>query len=107
MTQKVLTEQEKMQQVPGIVFADGPTGRRARVAGTGIEVFEVMLQFRTVDSDWDRLRQALHWLREDQLRAALAYAQTFPEEIDPIVDRLWNFDIEELYRKHPFMNPNR
>ena len=31
----LLTEALKMRRCPGIDFADGPTGRRARIAGTG------------------------------------------------------------------------
>ncbi len=35
---ELLEEAVKMRRCPGIVFADGPSGRRARVAGTGLEV---------------------------------------------------------------------
>jgi len=71
-----------MQRVPGIVFADGPTGRRARIAGTGIDVFEVVGPYREMGQSWDALCETFHWLTEAQLRAALAYADAFPEEID-------------------------
>ncbi|HLZ70179.1 MAG TPA: DUF433 domain-containing protein [Dehalococcoidia bacterium] len=81
MTLETDTEAEKMRRVPGIVFADGPTGRRARIAGTGIEVFEVIGPHRQMGESWDALREAFHWLTEAQLRAALAYAAAYPEEI--------------------------
>ena len=42
MSVQTETEAEKMRRVPGIVFADGPTGRRARITGTGIDVFELI-----------------------------------------------------------------
>jgi len=32
-----------------------------------------------VDKDWERLRGAFHWLTEEQLRAALRYAELQPE----------------------------
>jgi len=39
---ELLNEALKMRRCPGILFADGPTGRRARVAGTGLDVWEVI-----------------------------------------------------------------
>ena len=80
------TELEKMRRVPGIIFVDGPIGRRARVAGTGLEVFEVIKVYRSVAEDWDRLIAALHWLTDDQLRAAPTYAQTYPEDIYLLIE---------------------
>ena len=32
MTAETLTEEEKIRRVPGVIFADGPIGRRARIA---------------------------------------------------------------------------
>lgn len=83
---ELVGEAVKMQRCPGIVFADGPTGRRARVEGTGIEVFAVIRELRASQGDEDRLRAAFHWLSEAQLQAALAYAQAHPTEIDRHVD---------------------
>lgn len=106
MNQKLLTEEEKMQRVPGIVFADTPMGTRvARIAGTGLEVFEVIHQFRLMDENWNRFRMAFHWLSDAQLRSAVTYAETFPEDVDPLVDELSNFDLAEVWRKYPFMKP--
>src|SRR5919198_5830930 len=64
---EMLTEAVRMRRIPGIVFADGPTGRRARVAGTGIDVFEIVRDYRTMGADWAQLRRAYHWLDERQL----------------------------------------
>lgn len=36
----LLIEAVKMRKCPGVTFADGPTGRRARIAGTGIDIWE-------------------------------------------------------------------
>src|SRR5579859_723178 len=72
---EMLDEAVKMRRVPGIAFADEPTGRVARLAGTGIEVWEIVQVFRDEDENWDRLREGFHWLTESQLRAALAYAE--------------------------------
>jgi hypothetical protein len=42
MTKDLLMEAVKMRRCPGIIFADGVTGRRARIAGTGLEVWEII-----------------------------------------------------------------
>lgn len=96
----VLQESEKMRRVPGIIFADGPTGRRARIAGTGIEVFELMMSWDDFGHDWDQFRAYHDWLSAAQLHAALRYAELYPEEIEPIV-REWRLLNEELESRPP------
>lgn len=76
------SEAEKQRRMPGIVFANGPAGRRARIAGTGIEVFQIVKTYRAVGEDREKLAEVYHWLAREQLDAALAYAAAFPEEID-------------------------
>ena len=49
VTKDLLEEAIKMRRCPGILFAEGTTGRRARVAGTGIEVWEVIATYRSVN----------------------------------------------------------
>ncbi len=77
-----LTEADKMKRVPGIIFADGPAGRRARIAGTGLDVFEIIKAHQIMGNKRSRLDTAFHWLTCEQLDAALAYYAAFPEEID-------------------------
>jgi uncharacterized protein (DUF433 family) len=102
---ELLLEGAKMRRIPGVVFADGPAGRRATIAGTGLDVFEVVGTYRAVDNNWDRLRTALDWLTEVQLRAALAYAEAYPEEIDERLreENLWRS--EAIWSRYPFMRP--
>jgi len=107
MYETLVEEVEKMRRVPGIDFVDGATGRRARVAGTGLAVFEVIQVYRSVGENWDGLKAALYWWTDAQLRAALTYAETFPAEIDPIMKELEEFRIEDVWEKYPFTNPNR
>jgi uncharacterized protein (DUF433 family) len=71
-----------MRRSPGVVFVDGPTGRRASVAGSGLDVWEVVATWRSSVEDFERLRQSCSWLTEPQLRAALAYYKRYPQEID-------------------------
>jgi hypothetical protein len=46
---ELLDEALKMRRCPGIGFADGATGRRARLAGTGIDVWEVIATYQSVN----------------------------------------------------------
>ena len=102
---ELLTEATKMRRVPGIIFADGPTGRRARIEGTGIEVFEVVRDYRAENEDWEGLRKAFHWLSEGQLRAALAYADLYPEEIEEHLRPDDQEAIEALWAACPATKP--
>jgi uncharacterized protein (DUF433 family) len=102
---EMLTEAVKMRRIPGIVFADGPTGRRARIAGTGLEVFEIIDQYLAVDKSWERLEQCFDWLDERQLRAAVAYYEAYPEEIDEILRQAESWTEDAIYAAYPFMYP--
>jgi uncharacterized protein (DUF433 family) len=91
MTAKLLTEAEKMQRVPGVDFVDGPGGpteRRARIVGTGLKVYEIIHGYESVGEDLEYLMEAFHWLKAEQILAALHYYREFPEEIDTILDEM-------------------
>lgn len=90
-----------MRRCPGILFADGPSGRRARVAGTRLEVWEVIATYKSLGRDFARLRRACHWLSEAQLRAALGYYAAYPAEIDELVERNEAWSTERLGHEHP------
>ena len=82
---ELVSEAYKMLRVPGVVFADGPAGRRARLEGTGVEVFEVVQAFLAEDRDRAQLAIAYHWLDARQLDAALEYFRQFPEDVTPFL----------------------
>src|SRR5215207_2669197 len=77
---EMVTEAIKMRRVPGIVFADGATGRRARIGGTGIEVFEVIDRYELVGGDRVRLHELFDWLDSHQLNMAIDYYEAYPDE---------------------------
>ena len=52
----LLVEAVKMRRCPGIIFADGPTGRRARLAGTGIDIWEFIATFKGLGENYDKLK---------------------------------------------------
>jgi uncharacterized protein (DUF433 family) len=104
---ELLDEALKMRRIPGIVFVDGPRGRVARVAGTGLAVHEIARTFRDVESDWGRLRDAYHWLSEPQLRSALAYAEAYPDEIEEALRADEEWTPERVWEAHPFTRPSQ
>ncbi len=104
---EMVTEAIKMRRVPGIVFADGPTGRRARIGGTGIEVFEVIDRYESVGRDRLRLMELFDWLKPLQLNTALAYYEAYPDEIKAQLstDKEDLAAIEALWKKIPQTSP--
>jgi uncharacterized protein (DUF433 family) len=105
---EMLTEAVKMRRVPGILFADGPTGRRARIGGTGIEVFEVIDRYELVGRDRLRLQELFDWLEPHQLSAAIAFYEAFPDEIRARLhtDEEDRAAIEALWREIPQTSPD-
>jgi uncharacterized protein (DUF433 family) len=104
-THELLTEAIRMRRAPGIVFVEGVTGRRAAVAGSGLDVWEVVAAWKAVGGDFPALREELHWLTEPQLRSALAYYELYPEEIDARLEREQEWTPEKLRRELPFAGP--
>ena len=103
-----LREADKMRRIPGIVFADSPSGGRvARVAGTGLEVFEIVQAYRSVENSWPRLKESFAWLSDNQLRAAIAYAEAYPEEIEEHIRRGEQWTPQTVWERYPFMRPRR
>ena len=104
---ELLAEAVKMRRCPGILFADGPSGRRARIAGTGLDVWEVIATYNSLERDRDRLCGAYHWLTEPQLRAALGYHAAYPEQIERQIALNEAWTKERLAERHPSLVPER
>jgi len=107
VTNELLAEAVKMRRCPAILFADGPSGRRARIAGTGLEVWETIVTYDSLGRDLNRLRQAYHWLSEAQLRAALGYYAAYPDEIDRQITRNIRWTKERLIEQYPSLVGDR
>ena len=100
---ELLEEAVRMRRAPGIVFRSGPTGRRASVAGTGVDVWEIVAAYRRSDEDRERLEDSFPELDEQQLRAALNYHELSPEAIERRLEREDELGPEQVYEEHPFM----
>lgn len=104
-THELLSEAIRMRRAPGVVFVDGPTGRRVVVAGTGIDVWEIIATWKHGNEDDDDLRKNFDWLSEAQIRAALSYYRLFPAEIDARLARESEWTPEKLRKELPFTEP--
>ncbi len=82
MVARSLSEAEKMRQMPGIVYVDGPAGRRAHVDGTGLDVFEIIKTYCNLGRDAAALDAVYDWLAPEQVQAALSFYDRFPAEVD-------------------------
>jgi len=101
----LLREAVRMRRVPGIVFMDGPVGRRASIAGTGLDVWEVIATFKSVGEDRERLEASYGWISDRQLSAALAYYGFYPEEIDARLEEEQSWTPGKLYGEFPYLRP--
>ena len=99
----LLTESVRMRRCPGIIFAEGVTGRRARVAGTGLEVWEVISTYKGLNRDFKRFKKTYHWLSEQQLKAAIGYYEVYRDEIEFQIKRNESWSKEALLERHPFL----
>ena len=100
----LLTEAVKMRRCPGIVFTDGVSGRRARIAGTGLEFWEIISTYKGVNENFKRLQRAYHWLTEQQVRAAIGYYTTYPEEINSQIKLNESWSKETVAKDYPYLS---
>ena len=75
-----------MDEHPLVRFVDGPAGRRARLVGTGSDVWEVIAAVK--DNDGDVAETAEHLrLSLGLVQAAVTYYGAFVGEIDDWIKR--------------------
>jgi hypothetical protein len=65
-----------------------------------------MAALRDLDNDPNRLRAAYHWLTEQQLRSALAYAESYPDEIEQRLADEAEWSPDRAWETYPFMRPD-
>jgi hypothetical protein len=96
--ERLIDEGLRMEDHPGIVFKDGPTGRRAALS-FGPDVWEVVKVVKEFGSTGEQaIAGAAEWgnLSHAQVNVALRYYGDFSEEID---DRI-AFNREETERQY-------
>jgi uncharacterized protein (DUF433 family) len=83
-----------------IDFRDSPAGRQACVQGSTLAVWEVLLLVRSYGGDLPAVAKHLRW-PEVKVRAAVHYAEAFPEEIDDAIAENDATDFDKLKRMLP------
>ena len=99
---ELIDEALRMRRCPGIVFRDGPAGRRAVVEGTGMDVWAVVQGWHATGQEWALLLESFPQLSEVQLRAALSYYALYPDEVDHRLRLEEEWTAERLARELPF-----
>jgi len=85
LAQRYVEEGLRMDEHPLVRFAEGPAGRRARLLGTGKDVWEVVATVRDNDGD---LAEAARYLEAPLglVQAAVSYYGAYPDEIDQWIE---------------------
>jgi hypothetical protein len=87
LAQRYIDEGMRSDRHPGVVFRDGPAGRRAVVVG-GPDVWEVVAAARSAPERGARLVAALAkrlGVAPDRIRVATRYYAEYPDEVDGFI----------------------
>lgn len=85
LIREMLDEAMRTRRYPGINFVEGPAGRRAHLAGTALDVWEVIELLREHGST-STLRDHFPRLSPMAIQVAEAYAQEYREEIEAFLE---------------------
>lgn len=91
----------KIERFPGIVFVEGPAGRRAHLAGTGLDVWEVVELLREYGSV-SALCRRFPRLSPAAVHVAQAYAEAYPDEINAFLESNAR-GVEQLRHRLPWL----
>ncbi|MBI2996252.1 MAG: hypothetical protein HYY52_06045 [Candidatus Melainabacteria bacterium] len=84
---------ESMSYFPGIIFTNSPTGRRASVSGTGLDVWELIMIYKNYNKNVRKILEA-YPITQSQLNSALSYYSKYKDEINEEIKE--NEDLETL-----------
>jgi uncharacterized protein (DUF433 family) len=86
LAQRYVEEGLRMDEHPLVRFAEGPGGRRARLVGTGSDVWEVIAAVRDNDGDAAKTAEYLE-MELGLVQAAVTYYGANPDEIGGWIER--------------------
>jgi len=75
------------------------------VAGTGLDVWEIIATWKESVESFQTLRQNYPWLSEAQLRSALGYYEIYPSEINARLKHEERWTLKRIRRELPFSQP--
>jgi uncharacterized protein (DUF433 family) len=87
LAERYLDEGVRQEEHPLIAFRTGPMGRRAALAGTRLDVAQVIATVKTSGNSTEAAAEYLS-IPEPWVRACVRYYADFPEEIDRWLERL-------------------
>ena len=85
LAQRMIEEGMRMAAHPLIRFTSGPSGRRATLIGSGLDVWEVVSMVRSSGNDPAEAAETLA-LPVDLVEAGIAYYGAYPQEIDERIE---------------------
>jgi len=100
VVEELAEEAAKARLHPGIAFRGRP--RRAWVIGSGLDVWEIIEMIRSYRGDEESLLANHPLLNVRRIRAAQAYAERFPEEIEALIEANHR-PLEEILELYPFI----
>ena len=100
VTQELLDEALRMRQCPGIYFAEEPSGRTAKVGGTGLGVWEIVRDYGKAQNV-ERLRTVFPQLSQAQITAALMYYARYRDEVQAQIDANAALTPEAIEQQYP------
>lgn len=85
LAQRYVEEGLRMDDHPLVRFVAGPAGRRARIVGTGMDVWEIIAAVRDNDGDAHNTADYLE-MPLGLVQAAVTYYGAYPDEINEWID---------------------
>ena len=85
LAQRYVEEGLRMDEHPLVRFVDGPGGRRARLVGSGADVWEVIVTVRDNDGDVAAAAEYLG-LPLGLVQAAVTYYGAYRDEVDRLIE---------------------
>ena len=80
------------------------TGRRAGIAGTGIDIGNFIATFKGLGENYDKLKETYRWIADQQIRLALSYFAIYSDEIDEKITRNEDITQEQVIKRFPFLS---
>jgi uncharacterized protein (DUF433 family) len=85
LAQRYIDESLRREDHPLVRFAGGPSGRRAALVGSGLDVWEVVAAVRENDNDPEKVAALLE-ISPGLVQAAVTYYGGYREEIDAEIE---------------------